>query len=428
MRTLLLEPFSGISGDMFLGTLVDLGVPLELMREQVAALGLEDRVELTARTVRRASLAATKVDVIVDGQVEQPSPGGAGHEQGGAGHEHGHDGGSAATATPDLIREILEQAGLDTAVRTTAGEVFERLAAAEARVHGAADGHVHLHEVGALDAIVDVVCAIAGVRELAPERVIATPPRDGHGEIHAAHGVLPVPAPATLVLLEGIEIERIDVPGELVTPTGAALLVTLTDEITRTFSLQPERIGYGAGTRQLPGRPNLLRGTVGESPRSSGLPRDEVVVLETTVDDSSGEYWPWVIERLRAAGARDAWMTPVMMKKGRPGIELTAIVEPGRTDEIARLILTETSTLGLRVRRTERMIAQRAAGRLDTRFGHLPVKLSRLCDGEAWQVHPEFEVCREVALKEGVPLRQVYDEIVRAQSSGAVLEVEDDDS
>ena len=421
MKTLLLEPVSGISGDMLLGTLVDLGVDLDLMREQVAALGLTERVQLEARSVQRAGLAATKVDVLVDGVPEA-----AGGRPGSSGPDR-HDA-SVPPTNPDRIRSILTESALDPAVRDTATEVFERLTAAEARVHGAAGGHVHLHEVGALDAVVDVVCSVAGLRELGPERIIATPPREGHGEVQASHGTLPVPVPATLVLLEGVELERIDVEGELVTPTGAALLVTLADEITRTFTIRPERIGYGAGSRDLPGRPNLLRGTLGESESPTAGGRDEVVVLETVVDDAVPEIWPRVIERLIEAGARDAWLTPVMMKKGRPGVQLTALAEPGREAEIARLIFSESPTLGLRLSRTERIVTLRAAGTLRTRLGPIEVKLSRVSSDQAWEIHPEFEACRAAADRHGLSLRQVYAEVTRAGTEPEALEVEEAES
>jgi uncharacterized protein (TIGR00299 family) protein len=351
----------------------------------------------------------------VDGVVEGP----VGESVTGEGGVQSHHGSST---DPGEIRTILDKAALDPVVRELAGEVFDRLAGAEARVHGAADGHVHLHEVGALDAIIDVVCSIAGLRELAPGRVIATPPREGHGEIRAAHGILPIPAPATLALLEGVELERIDVPFELVTPTGAALLITLADEISRTFSIRPERIGYGAGTRELTDRPNLLRGTLGEGDPSSLPGQDEVVVLETAVDDTVPETWPWLIERLLEAGARDAWMTPVLMKKGRPGIELTVVAVPGSEDELARLIFTEIPTLGIRFRRTQRMIRQRAPGTVETRFGPMRVKLSRMSEAEAWEIHPEFEACRAAAVEHGLPLREVYREVALADAGDVTID------
>ncbi len=413
MRTLLLEPFSGISGDMLLGALVDLGVPVACLREQVRALGLESRVELRVGRTRRAGIAATRVEVLVDGVIETPAPNATSPVD-----RH------TPAIGPDRIRAMLDSSALDPAVRAAAADIFDRLAAAEARVHGAAEGHVHLHEVGAIDAVVDVVCSVAAVRELSPERIIATPPRDGHGEIRAAHGTLPVPAPATLVLLEGIELERVDVAAELVTPTGAALLVALADEITRTFSLRPDRIGYGAGTRDLPGRPNVLRATLGESAEVAAAGRDEVTVLETAVDDAVPEMWPWLIERLLQAGARDAFLTPVIMKKGRPGIHLTVLVDPERFEEIARLVFAETGTLGVRMARTGRMILLRGSGILNTKFGPLRVKLSRVSAQDEWQVHPEFEACRAAAVEHGVPLRTVYAEVARAGVAEGALEVE----
>ncbi|MFC1559268.1 nickel pincer cofactor biosynthesis protein LarC [Gemmatimonadota bacterium] len=411
MRTLLLEPFAGISGDMLLGALVDVGVPIEELRQQVEALGLADRVELQVGKTVRSGITATKVDVLVDGQMEMPDGAGIGHS--------GH-------ATLRSILDRLESSSLDPVVRTGAGEVFRRLAEAEARVHGGDPETVHFHEVGAIDAIVDVVCGVAAVAYIGVDRVISTPPSDGHGEVKSAHGTLPVPVPATSFILEGVPGRRIDVPFEMVTPTGAALLVTLADEVSTEFIFTPQRTGYGAGTRTIEGRPNVLRASIGDYPDQAGGAGAEVAVLETTVDDAIPEMWPHLMEKLLREGARDAWLTPVIMKKGRPGINLTVITDHDSVPVVERMIFEETGTLGIRITTAGRRVLTRLMGTLETRFGALQVKLSRLSDDEEWSVHPEYEVCRAVAGERGVRLRDVYEEIYRAAGDDGALKVDEE--
>jgi uncharacterized protein (TIGR00299 family) protein len=421
VRVLYLEPFSGISGDMLLGALVDLGVPIEVLRAQVEVLGLTDRVTLEVRRLGRGGVVGTKVDVRVDGEVEGPAdsrPEGEEHQEG-----HGQAHGIHAAG----LLERLADSRLEPAVRRTALRVFTRLIEAEARVHGTEPAAVHLHEVGALDALIDVVGAVAGVDWLAPERILSAPPREGWGQTRSAHGVLPVPAPATAYLLEGVPLERIDVPFELVTPTGAALLVTLCEAFTRECALDVERVGYGAGTRELAGRPNLLRATLGEAGPAAGVPRDQVAVVETVVDDLTPELWPHLIERLLEQGARDAWLTPVIMKKGRPGVALTVLADPARSAAIQQLIFAETGTLGLRVHTRDRVVLPRARGRLTTPLGVLDVKLSRLAGETTWRVHPEYEACRALALQRGIPLREVYAAVGRAAGEVGALHLEEEE-
>jgi len=419
--TLLLEPFSGISGDMLLGTLVGLGVPIGLFEEQVALLGLADRVTLRTEEVQRAGLAATKVDVVVDGEVE--GPGGHHHPTGGE-RAHGHDGAHGIPAV-DLL-ERLQRPGIDPAVRAEATDVFSRLIDAEARVHGQDRERVHLHEVGGLDATVDVVCGVAGIGALEVERVVALPPCDGTGETVSDHGTIPVPAPATVILLEGRRVRRIDLPLELVTPTGAALLAVLTEEAPPAWTFQTSRTALGAGSRDVHDRPNVLRGSLGlyevDDPGT-----DRVVLLETAVDDVSGEVWPFVIERLLGAGALDAWVAPLVMKKGRPGVALTVVAPPDRPGDLERIVFEETGTLGIRVTPTSRRVLLRRSGVVETELGPLRVKLSSEPDGE-WRVHPEYEVCREAAREHGRPILEVYDIVRRAaERAGAVRAEETDD-
>ena len=409
MKLLFLEPFAGISGDMLLGALIDLGVPVEEMEKQVVALGLGDRVELKVSRVERCGIAATKVDVVVDGKLEIPD-------------KPAHEGEDPVTVEEVLGR--LDTSSLEPEVREKAGGIFRRLSEAEARVHGSAPGRVHLHETGAIDAVVDVVCGVAAVSSLGVDTVLSTPPCEGHGEVETAHGILPVPAPATAFLLEGVPLRRVDVPFELVTPTGAAMLVSLVDTFTYDISLTPERIGYGAGTRELDSRPNVLRATFGSTAGRFTVSPDQVVVLETTVDDTLPEIWPYLVERLLEAGARDAYMTPVVMKKGRPGVNLTVLGDRADIAELERIVFEETGTLGIRVTAADRLVLARARGMLQTALGPLSVKLSRVAGDSEWRVHPEYEVCRDTALASGMPLRDVYAEVTRASAVEGALRVE----
>ncbi len=413
VRVLFLEPFAGISGDMLLGALVDLGVEVGVLEKQIEALGLGDRVQLKVTRTERGGIEATKVDVVIDGELEIPDTDG-----GWQGH---------STTVEDLL-DRLDTPSLDTAVKGKAAEVFTRLGAAEARVHGSDPGRIHLHETGALDAVVDVVCGTAAVLSLEVDTILSIPPSDGHGEVHSAHGILPVPAPATAYLLEGVPIRRVDIPFELVTPTGAAMLTTLVDSFTTSLSLTPERVGYGAGTRQLEGRPNLLRATLGTLEDVDTHGGNRIAVIETTVDDTLPEIWPYMIERLLDGGARDAYVTPVVMKKGRPGVHLTVLCDPPDLSKLQQLVFEETGTLGMRISHTGRMVLARARGRLKTSLGTITVKLSALPDGNRWRVHPEYEACRQKALEKGVPLQDVYREIVIASEIDGALAVEGDAS
>ena len=410
VRILFLEPFTGISGDMLLGALLDLGVPQAELDRQVKALGLGDRVELRVSKTERGGITATKVDVLVDGQLEAP-------------HETGAE--AAGGTTVEEVLGRLDTSSLEPGIGERAGEVFRRLSEAEARVHGTTPGRVHLHEVGAIDAVVDVVCSVAAVAYLGVERVLSAPPCEGHGEVQSTHGVLPVPAPATAYLLEGVPLSRVDIPCELVTPTGAALLVCLVDSFTNEVELTPERVGYGAGTRHLAGRPNVLRATVGSAIEPTATNRDRVVILETIVDDAIPELWPHLIDCLLDAGARDAYLIPVVMKKGRPGLQLTVLGDHHHLAVLERLIFEETGTLGMRITEADRHILPRARGVLATNFGPLHVKCSRLPGESRWRVRPEYEACRAAALQHEVPLADVYAEVGRAATVDGALTVEE---
>ena len=393
MRMAYLDCFSGISGDMCLGALVDAGWPAVELERLPERLGL-DGVRITAEPVRRGPFVATQVSVRVEGR--QP-------------HRHLHH-----------ITELLDRALLEPQVRERAGAVFARLAAAEAEVHGTTIERVHFHEVGAADAVVDVVGTVEGLRALGVEEVYASPLRLGRGSVQSEHGVIPVPAPATALLLRGAPVEMPDIEAELVTPTGAALVTTLVRHWSAVPAFVIERVGTGAGSRDLEQHPNVLRVFIGERLQpgieAGGPPkRRRVAVLETALDDENPQFVADLLPRLLANGALDAMVIPSVMKKGRPGLLLVVIAEPARAGTLATMLLSETSSLGVRVREEERFELERRAARVETPFGPVDLKIARLTDGRE-RALPEFESLRAAAERTGRPLREVAQAAVAAWS------------
>jgi uncharacterized protein (TIGR00299 family) protein len=391
MRVAYFDCFSGASGDMLLGAIVDAGVPVEALAGELASLPVTG-FRLVASRVQRGGIAATKVDVELQDK-SQP-------------HRHLSD-----------ITSIVDASDLPDQDRRTGLAVFEALARAEAGVHGCDVEEVEFHEVGAVDAIVDVLGTIAGLRLLGVQRCFASALPVGSGETRSAHGRIPVPGPATLALLaaagapvaEPREGERF----ELLTPTGAALLTTLA--IFERPAMRLSRAGYGAGGRDTPGRANVLRLWLGETYSESGLALRVMSLLETNIDDMPAEVIAWAIDRLFAAGAVDVWCTPVQMKKNRPGVVLQALCAPTLETHVAHVMLRETSTLGLRVREVRRYEAEREIVRFASSLGEVGLKIRRL-PGERPRIAPEFEDCRRLALQTGQTLLEVY-RIVDAEAS-----------
>lgn len=379
-RIAYLDCFSGLSGDMLLGALVSAGADLAMLQNELAALPLHG-YELTAVPVTRAGIAATKVDV----QVTEPQ---------------------LPDRRLDDILRIITESGLPGPDKERATAIFSRLAEAEGRVHGLPPGMVRFHEVGAIDAIVDVVGAVVGLRLLEVEAVYCSPLPAGGGFARGAHGVIPVPAPATLELL-ALAKAPIAAPSgeersELVTPTGAAIVTTLA-----RFERPPlvlERVGYGAGSRDPADRPNILRLWLGErlERRSDGM-----LVVETNLDDTLPEVLGYVQERLFAAGAADVWFMPVQMKKNRPGTLVSVICLPEREDAVVRVLLRETSTLGVRVHEVRRHELRREIVQFTSSLGPVQVKVKYL-PGEPPRISPEYEDCRRLALEHDLPLSEVY--------------------
>ncbi len=381
--------YSGISGDMALGALVDAGLDAGLLRQEIRRLGLPG-VDLQIQRAKRHGLAGTHVRVLVN---EDKPP---------------------ARRLADIER-IISASSLDPAIQNHAIAVFRLLGQVEADVHGTSIDEVHFHEVGAVDAIVDIVGFAIGLHHLGIERCYASSLPMGHGMVETAHGSLPLPAPATLTLLAsvGAPIRHVDIAAELVTPTGAALLASMA-----TFDQPPMRVqgvGIGLGTRELPW-PNALRLWVGEAMGAAptgDLDEGESVVLETNLDDITPEEAAYAMERLFAAGALDVFFTPVQMKKNRPGIQLTVIAAPHQAGTLAQTILRETTSLGVRFSTVQRLMCPRRAATVATRFGLLVAKIKSI-DGEEI-ICPEYEECARVARDRDVPIREVYAAVLAAE-------------
>jgi len=447
---LYLDCFAGISGDMALGALIDAGAEEDFIRSGIDALGLTG-YELKIKEDVTYNIRARRVSISTTG--EQP-------------HRH----------LADIIN-LIENAGLPVEVRVQASEVFKRLADAEARVHGTTPDKIHFHEVGAVDSICDIVGTLLAIYSLKVDKILCSPLPLGRGSVQCAHGVLPLPAPAALELLKGVPTRETKIEGETVTPTGAALAAVLSSEFTYFPAIKVEKIGYGMGARDY-GFPNILRAVIGNevvekvNQRATGVYwrevrhepsehnawheikrrselhglgiSEEVIVLEASIDDLNPEFYPYIMQRLLDTGALDAFLTPIIMKGGRPGVLLTVLALPAKWEKAVEIIFTETSTLGIRVRVDRRRAALRETRRVQTEFGEVAVKFAYIKDergkaplshgrekGEGrkadnvskkerfterpfLQVSPEYRDCAEIARRKGVPVKKVYNAALKA--------------
>ncbi len=431
---------------MMLGALVDAGVPFELLAETAAALNVGARLEM--RKVSRGSLAAIKVEVITEENSgskgsEQQHDHGHSHEHHGHNHEHdhdahthevhehqthehheheshthepheqGHDHGHAAHRSLSTILGIIEAAPLKDTVKQRAKHAFQLLGEAEAAIHLIPIEKVHFHEVGAVDTIVDIVCSAAGCEALGVDRWMASPLNVGSGTVKCAHGTLPVPAPATLALLGDAPVYAAGAPMERVTPTGAAVLRMLDVSYGTLPAMRVEARGYGAGGRDTPGEPNLLRVLVGEAEElSEGT--ESIAVIETVIDDATPQLLAYVSELLMEAGAWDVYRAPVQMKKGRTGVQMTVLSSPKLLPTLRDLLLRETTTIGLRWRLENKVVLERKFVEVETEWGRIRIKVARWPSGDVANASPEYEVCRNIAQQHGIPLKQVMQEAMRA--------------
>ena len=414
MKTLYLDIFSGISGDMFIGALLDLGVEARQFEHELEKLGLRE-YHLHISRQERGSIAGTKFDVHLTSTAAHSHSHGSGEPA--HSHEHGHEHSHGRTFAD--ISKMITRSLLPPWVKEKSIAVFHRVAVAEGKIHGHPPEQVHFHEVGAVDSIVDIVGACVALEMLGRPRVRAANPIEGTGTIRCAHGTFPIPAPATLEILRerGVTLQQCEEPGELITPTGAALLAEFAESFGPMRELAVEKIGYGLGTRQNKTRPNVLRAVLGEESKTSdaGLDweTDTMAVLETNLDDINAELLGAFVEQALAAGALDVFHTAVQMKKNRPGVLLTVLCADADADKFSELILRETTAFGVRRTRAERRKLRREMTTVATKFGEVAVKLGWL-GGKIIQASPEFESCRQAAARAGVTVREVYETAVKS--------------
>lgn len=410
-----LECFAGISGDMLLGALVDAGVPVELLQNTAAALGLG--AELRVHSVVRSGIRATKVDVLEQGRVAEDK---SHHHGPGDGHHHSHEHAHVHGRHWPEIRKLIDGAPISEAAKGIAQRAFALLAEAEGKIHGIAPEQVHFHEVGAVDAIVDIVCGAVGLASLGVDQWRCSAVNVGSGFVNCAHGRYPVPAPATAELLRGVPTMVGGPAMELTTPTGAAMLRAM-ECIFERAPLVSSSIGYGAGSRDPEGFANVLRLSVGvlaaqADPRR--FPQDQVVVLECALDDATPQVLAHAMELALENGALDAMAAPVTMKKGRLGTLLTILCRPEDEGALEQLLFRETTTLGIRRREEARVILERAFVTVETPYGKIRIKIASAA-GEILNAMPEYEDCRRAAREHDAPLRTVMDAARSAWSETA---------
>jgi hypothetical protein len=458
MRIGYLECFSGISGDMLLGALVDAGVPFAVLEEAAAALNVGARLQM--RKVSRAGLAATKVDVIAPDQsahaheehshsdhslgapsIPRPHAEWVGGHESEPAHDHSdhshqphstavpHEHGTHAAHRPlSTILEIIHSSTLSDAVKERSIRAFQLLGEAEAAIHSVPIETVHFHEVGAGDTIVDIVCSAAGAESLAIGRWLSSPLNVGSGTVICQHGTLPVPAPATLALLSDAPIYAAGEPMERVTPTGAAILRMLDVQYEPLPPMRIKSTGYGAGGRETQGQPNLLRLLVGEQEAAQSDESDSIAIIETVIDDCNPQVLAYVSELLLDAGAWDVYRSSVQMKKGRTGVQITVLSRANLVPRLRDILFRETTTIGLRWRLEKKLALAREFLTVETPHGEVRIKIARWPNGKIANASPEYEDCRLLATLHSIPLKQVMQEAMRAyaeteqaNSSGAAI-------
>ena len=387
MKIAYFDCFSGASGDMILGALIDAGLSLQRLREELKKLRIPT-VHLRAKKVLKGGISATHV--MVEGKGEKRS------------HRNSKE-----------ILRIIERSSVGAEVKEKSKEIFKRIASVEAKIHQTSMEEVHFHELGGLDSIVDIVGSVWGIRQLGIEKIYVSKVNVGGGFVKCEHGILPVPAPATLFLMEGKPIYSSGVERELLTPTGAAILTTLSSEFGSMPLMKVERVGYGAGRDDLP-HPNLLRLIIGTSESISG--KEKVVVIETNIDDMNPQFYDYVMEKLLAMEVLEVFITPILMKKNRPGHLLTIICPSEKLSSVTKFLLRETTTLGLRWHEEERAKTDREILTQETPYGKIRFKLAKW-EGKVVNLSPEYEDCKRLALEKGVPLKEVFEEAKRVATT-----------
>jgi pyridinium-3,5-bisthiocarboxylic acid mononucleotide nickel chelatase len=393
MKTAYLDCFSGLSGDMFLGSLLDAGLSFEQLKQCLQTLPFHG-YELELRRETRNQISGARFVVHLDE-----------HHQKKIGHKnHGHQNSDHNNRGLNAISKVIDQGDLTDSVKKKSMAIFESLARVEGHIHNLPPDQVHFHEVGAVDSIIDIVGTVYALEALGIERLLVSPLPLGSGFVKTAHGKIPVPAPATLALLKGVPVLNSGVQQEMVTPTGAALATGLADAFGPMPTMVVQNVGYGVGSRELPDRPNLLRIILGHE--EHGNQTDTVVVIETNLDDVRPEFLGFLMERLFRAGALDVIFAPIHMKKNRPGVQVQIIGRPDQKNTLMEIMVQETITLGIRFRYSQRMVLERNQAEVESPWGQIGVK--RVIQGESTRLVPEYDVCREIALKHHIPLQDVY--------------------
>ena len=419
MRIAYLDCFSGISGDMFLGALIDAGVSAQVLEEAVATLNIGAKLQISR--VNRSGITATKVDVLDQQRTLLSAQQRHKHHP----HEHKHDAADpqgekrTGVSAPHShgrslkkIKEIIGGSKISDRAGETAIAIFQALGEAEAKIHNSDIEKIHFHEVGAVDAIVDIVCAAVGAEALGVDEIVCSPLNVGGGTVQCAHGTFPVPAPATLELLQGAPVYSSGLQSELVTPTGAAIVKTLARRFGPFPVMRPSKAGYGAGSRDFPGHANVLRITVGDSEAAAKTSLDFIAVLEANLDDLNPQVFGYVMDRLLDEGALDVFAVPVQMKKSRPGTLLTVLCKPADAERMTHIIFAETTTLGVRQREEQRQILARRWVDVSTQWGAVRMKVANM-NGTVTNYSPEYEDCRRIAAENHVPLKSVMQEAVQ---------------
>jgi len=379
MKIAYFDTIAGISGDMTLGALVSAGIPIDDLISELRKLNLSG-FELSAKHITRNGIVAVKVDVLISGQPHY--------------HRYLKD-----------IEKLLDDSELSLTVKERSKKIFHEIAVAESNVHNTSIEKVHFHEVGAIDSLVDIVGASICLEMLGIQKVYSSPMKVGNGGmVKTQHGMLPVPTPATMEILKDYPVVLTDVPFELTTPTGAAIIKALSQGVLSAERIQVSAIGYGAGGRDIEQLPNLLRVFIGEL--APEYVADEIVSIETNIDNMNPEIYPYIIEKLLAAGAHDAYLIPIVMKKGRPGILLSILAERARIDRILDIVFRETTTIGVRIQPVERKKLPRRHTKINTIFGPVSIKIVTVDGNEQKRV--EFEECKRIASEKNIPLSEVY--------------------
>lgn len=394
MKILYFDCFSGISGDMVLGAMTDAGVDIEALRKELKKLNLGG-YKLRTSNVKRKGIKGTKVDIVVDKK------------------KHFHH-----TSYKD-IKRLIERSKLSKRIIEDSMRIFKNIAEAEAKIHKTSVDNVHFHEVGAVDSIVDVVGAAICINLLSPDIILSSPINTGRGMVKTEHGILPVPAPATAEMLKGFPFYLSSTEFELATPTGVGIVTTMAKASNTIPNMKTNAIGYGAGSKDFPDTPNLLRIMIGETIPSTppfkkggmgGFEQDSITVIESNIDDMNPQFYDYIMNRLFKGGALDVFLTPIIMKKNRPAVKITLISEIDNANNLADILLSETTSFGLRMYKTERVKLKREIKVIKTEYGNVRVKMGKR-NSKIIKVVPEYEDCKRIAEEKGIPIKDIYEKI-----------------